>query len=132
MAVIGKGPIFLDITGVVEVQTELNRKIAEIGGRRSQAAMEGAGLIVLGEARVLTPVDTGNLINSSYTESFQNGKGEWGVEIGYTAEYAVAVHETNRAYRKPGSQWKYLETALYTKAREVLVFIQAKLALDAA
>ena len=44
-------------------------------------------------------------------------------EIGYTAYYAVYVHEIEKEYRKPGSSWKYLENTIKENAIKVLDFI---------
>ncbi|MBW2030729.1 MAG: hypothetical protein JRJ31_16825, partial [Deltaproteobacteria bacterium] len=46
----------------------------------------------------------------SQAKSKLAGLGEVVVELGFTAYYAVFVHETNKNYRK--GSWKYLEKAL--------------------
>lgn len=119
----------LDITGRSETIAELNRRIQQLDGPSSEKAMRAAGLVVLGRARELTPVDTGNLINSSDI-LVGRVRGKWTVEVFYTAEYAPIVHETNRKYRKPGSQWKFLETAVNSSVQHVLDIIQYTLMIE--
>lgn len=41
---------------------------------------------------MLTPVDTSNLINSRYAPQIQRSDGKVSGTVGYTAEYAAAVH----------------------------------------
>ncbi len=110
---IGRG-----LSGLDTVLRNLNREIERIE-RRSRAGMYRAVNIVGGQAKVYTPVDTSNLINSQYTDVIEQAQGITGI-IGYTASYAMEVHEIDRNYRKPGSRWKYLETALFEKSDEVL------------
>jgi hypothetical protein len=109
------------------VLRNLNREIKRIRGR-SRRGMHKAVLIVKAAALPKTPVDTGHLRSSAYTNVFP---GRGGVtpaligEIGYTASYAVYVHEINKAYRAGGTGWKYLERALKEKSKEVLEAIRS-------
>ena len=45
-------------------------------------------------------------------------------EIGYTAYYAVFVHEIDKAYRG-GKSWKLLESALTENAGKIMILIKA-------
>lgn len=75
------------LEGLNEVLTNMNREVGQIKGR-TMAGLFEAGLEIQRDSQGRTPVDTGNLKASAYTR-----KGRKGVEIGYTAAYAAAVHE---------------------------------------
>lgn len=94
--------------GLDVVLGNLNQQIKQIGVR-SRGGMRKALLIVRRDSVKLTPVDTGNLRNSAFTEVEEEGGQISGV-IGYTADYAAEVHETDKNYKR--GQWKFLETAL--------------------
>ena len=74
---------------------------------------------------VYVPIDTGFLKSSGYVSLTSGGSAEVVVEIGYRADYAIYVHEINKAY-KGGRQWKYLETPL----KAALPHIKDKLSDD--
>lgn len=110
------------ITGTDKVLRNLNREILGIQNR-TRAGMREAALVVRKRSQELTPVDTGHLKASAYTESFDSPKGP-GAEIGYMAAYAVFVHEIDKNYTV--GQWKFLETALKEKAKEILEIIRKR------
>jgi hypothetical protein len=45
-------------------------------------------------------------------------------EVGYTAYYAVFVHEIDKAYRKPGSSWQFLAKAIIEEQGKVVQIIR--------
>lgn len=121
------------ITGTDKVLANLNKQIRGIQNR-TKAGMREAALVVRRRSQQLTPVDTGNLKASAYTEVFDTSHGP-GAEIGYTAYYAPYVHEIPPPPAKsPGGrsathtvgQWKFLETALKEKAKEILEIIRKR------
>lgn len=74
-----------------EVSQKLTESIAMIKGNFYEG-IAVAGQFVKGEAQSLTPVDHGVLRNSAFSQ--MNGdKSKPAAVIGYTAEYAPAVHE---------------------------------------
>lgn len=119
MATIAKS---LVITGTDKVLRNLNREIMGIRSR-SKAGLREAALVIRRRSMELTPVDTGNLRGSAYTETFDGVEGP-GAEIGYTAGYAVYVHEIDKSYTV--GQWKFLETALKEKSHEILEIIRKR------
>ena len=46
--------------------------------------------------------------------------------VGYTAYYAVYVHEIDKMYKKPKTSWKYLARALYEEQGQILKIIAKK------
>jgi len=110
------------ITGLDKVLRNLNREITGIRNR-SKAGLREAALVVRRRSMQLTPVDTGNLRASAYSEVFDTVKGP-AAEIGYMAGYAVYVHEINKNYTV--GQWKFLETALKEKQHEIVEIIRKR------
>ena len=110
------------LKGIDNVLRNLNKEIKGIENR-TQAGVTAAALKVKAESMKLTPVDTGNLKASAYV-NFPAIKNIPSAEIGYTASYAVFVHEINNNYIAPGTQWKFLETALFSNQKEILNIIK--------
>lgn len=73
-----------------QVMKNLNREIKDIADRTMGGLLAG-GLVIERESNLHVPREYGNLVGSSYTRKAQDG--ELAVEIGYTAAYAVFVHE---------------------------------------
>lgn len=110
------------ITGTAKVIRNLGKAVGGIK-RRSKAALWEAGLVVRRRAAQLTPTDTGNLKGSQYMRGIKIQKGP-GVEIGYTASYALWVHEIKASHKSP-TQWQFLRKALNDK-RKIILRILAK------
>ena len=125
----------LVITGTDTVLRNLNREIMGIQNR-TKAGLREAALVIRRRSMQLTPVGkTSHLRGSTYTEAYNTPEGP-GAEIGYTALYAPYVHEIPPppARSVPGGrsaihtvgQWKFLETALKEKSREILEIIRKR------
>lgn len=80
-----------NVSGLNEVIKRLNAEIKKIKNGSEQGLVK-AGLLVRRESQLKTPVDTGNLKASAYTDPQRTSRGMI-VEIGYTSEYAPWVHE---------------------------------------
>lgn len=127
---------------VDRVLGNLNREISGIANR-TQAGLTAAALFVRGEAQKITPVDTGNLRSSAYTVSpggivqgsnaqapaaskltgrVESIKPEIYAEIGFTAFYAVFVHEIKKNYTV--GDWKFLERALFDNSNRIIKIIK--------
>jgi hypothetical protein len=78
--------------GVKQVRKKMAEVLGEIGSSMPEKAVYEALLIIDGNAALLTPVDTSNLINSRFIEVKKAPDGVHG-RMGYTAEYAAAVHD---------------------------------------
>jgi len=92
--------------------------------KAARKTMTAATLLVKGRSLPLTPKDTGNLRQSAYTKMRVEGSRIIG-EIGYTANYAVYVHEIAKRYKV--GDWKYLETALKMSKDELIALFTGKL-----
>lgn len=78
--------------GIKQVRKKMAEVLGEIGSSMPERAVYEALLIIDGNAAPLTPIDTSNLINSRFIEVKKAPDGVRG-RMGYTAEYAAAVHE---------------------------------------
>lgn len=142
---------------VDRVLGNLNREISSIANR-TQAGLTAAALFVRGEAQKITPVDTGNLRSSAYTVSpggivqgedsiaqqelldrvvrslertvnrIVNTRGEMYSEIGFTASYAIFVHEIEKNYTV--GDWKFLERALFDNHDKIIKIIEDRASIE--
>ena len=108
----------IKIRGIDAVLLNLRKEVTGIQNR-SKAGFRKAALLVRERSVRQTPVDTGNLRNSAYTEVYEgtimHGPG---AIVGYTAAYAPFVHEIDKNYRK--GNWKFLENALNSSRQDIL------------
>ena len=134
------------VVGLTSVLKNLNCEIEGIKNR-SKKGLVKAGALVRREGEIITPVDTGNLINSWYGPTVtEKWSGEIYAEIGLTAAYAPIVHEMIDAeqalydmyygeqgsvyqkggviFKKPEAQPKFLETPLKENAGKILQIIR--------
>jgi len=82
-----------------------------------------AGLFIQRESMLIVPVDTANLKNSAFTRA--RGFGALTVvTVGYTAAYAVYVHEDENATHKAGKENKFLESVVRNKRKIILGIIK--------
>ncbi len=124
------------IEGLDDTIANLNREIRRID-QRSFAGLIKAGLFVKARSQEEAPVDQGTLLNSAFIYSFKTMKG-YGVYVGYTAAYAVFVHENPRAGKTEGlspsgnryktwagaGKWKFLEDPVKNNVRTILEIIR--------
>lgn len=109
------------MVGKEEVERNLTREIRGIAGR-TRAGIRLACLLVRRRAQNLTPVDTGALKNSAWTEVVNTSRGPVGA-VFYNASYAVHVHENMTARHETGIA-KFLETAYNISLPEIKEIIR--------
>lgn len=83
----------MSVKGIERVKAGFSRIASDIDQRKTDLAVytilsEGGAL-----AQLMTPMDTGTLANSQYAPQITHSVGHTKGTIGYTAEYAGAVHE---------------------------------------
>jgi hypothetical protein len=79
------------LTGLAEVLKKLKENQKRLG-EGCERGLKKAGLALQRESQKLVPVDLGNLKASAFTR--HSGEGlKTVVEVGYTASYALYVHE---------------------------------------
>lgn len=94
------------LKGMEEVLDSLNRELAKVENL-SVRGLYKAGLQVQSLSQSRTPVRFGFLKGSAFTRK----EGGLRVSVGYTAAYALHVHENLEA-RHTNGQSKFLESAL--------------------
>lgn len=131
--------------------------IAKKAASNELAAIAKATLFLRAESQKLCPVVTGTLKNSIYTKVYNLGPNKVEGIIGYSAKYAIYVHENPRAgqvgksstpagaaysrtYRPKKrkkskakvfstvGQWKFLETPVKERANDVFAIMAAEMA----
>lgn len=118
----------MGVKGANEVLTNLRQLEAKKRNARRKA-LTRIGLKVKADSISLTPVDTGNLRQSAYTEVDRDVK----VTIGYTAAYAPFVHEameklrgaprtsgTGKGFYWDGGENKFLDKAVKRNAKFIM------------
>ena len=112
------------ILGEKRVLINLSKAIGNIQGNVS-LGLEAAGKYVEGESKELTSIDTGVLINSTFSKKAGTKRNPVQV-VGYRAEYAGHVHEmpdtTN--WNRPGSENKFLEKAVVRNITRIINLIK--------
>lgn len=73
------------------VRVKLKSIVDDIAGERSQKAITAALIVGGGHAALMVPVDTGTLVNSRFEHVERSANG-WHGRMGFTANYAAAVH----------------------------------------
>jgi len=96
------------VGGKTGKQVQLSRTIS----RTIKEGMKGEGHKYTGGA-------------SPKIESLMATKDPWAV-IGYTASYAAFVHEMDRVYKAPGTNWKFLENAVNESREDIIKIIKAE------
>ncbi len=107
--------------GLRTVQGNLARAIRQIEGRTAKGVLKAA-LLVAREAKIRTPIETGNLRNSQMVTS-ENLAGEPSAAIAYQAAYAPFVHERMEPVH-PVGQAKFLEHAVDENTTRIIEIIR--------
>jgi hypothetical protein len=99
----------IKLEGFVELNNKFKKSISEISSVVENALLD-CGNDLQQKAQDLTPVDTGALRASAFTEADRQGKNP-SVIVGFEEEYAIFVHENLEAHHDNG-QAKFLEQPL--------------------
>ena len=99
----------IKLEGFIELNNKFKKSISEISDVIQDALLD-CGNDLQQKAQDLTPVRTGALKASAFTEADKQGKNP-SVVVGFEEEYAIYVHENLEAYHDNG-QAKFLEQPL--------------------
>ncbi|CAI1254859.1 phage protein, HK97 gp10 family [Serratia liquefaciens] len=112
------------IKGIKEAQRRLDAVVEDVRTRKAVRAIKSAMFIIGAESALMTPMDTGTLVNSQFQETIINGTRITG-RIGYSANYAVYVHNASgimKGLPRPNNRGNYWdpsgEPKFLTKAAE--------------
>jgi HK97 gp10 family phage protein len=108
-------PTGYEVIGVEEVEAKLKQVADDLGGGPMVDAMKNASLIVMRDARKLSPVDTGRLRASIAPDVRREGKSVMGV-VGSNVKYAPFQELGTGTQAGRGRHWPPAE-ALETWAR---------------
>lgn len=111
------------LEGFVELTNKLNKSVSQISDT-VQSALLDCGNDLQQKAQDLTPVDTGALRSSAFTESDRQGKNP-SVIVGFEEEYSIFVHENLEAHHNIG-QAKFLEQPLKENADKYVEYVRDK------
>lgn len=112
------------VRGIERVRVNSRRRFGRAAGEVTDRAVYTLLSSGAAFAAILTPVETGNLINSQYAPQLRRGNGFTTGHVGYTADYAGAVHDmpgtlkglpraSGRGnYWDPGGQPEFLEQGI--------------------
>ena len=115
--------VMLKLEGVPEMIRKI-RQEGKILSKNFEGNVKKAGLFLQRESQKIVPVDLGNLKNSAFTRRIAGSGWKVIVIVGYTASYAVFVHEDLQARHRPGKVAKYLEKPLREKRMRILEIIE--------
>ncbi len=119
--------VTVTVKGARHIKRNLKRLMKMIDTDLGQVLLE-TGVIIREQSMRQAPVDTGNLVNSSYGPDFQKRAGKIIAVVGYQASYAPFVHEAvGRKFKKPGAKAKFLEDPLNTYANRIRPLVLARL-----
>lgn len=85
-------------------------QFADAVQQRAAGAMTQALILGSSESAAMTPIDTSNLLNSLYKDVQREGSKLTG-RVGYTAEYAQAVHDPANLqnFRRASAEKEFLK-----------------------
>jgi hypothetical protein len=111
------------IHGADKVLRNLNKELKKIE-TVTMKRLYTVGLLIKERSIEITPAKTGNLRGSAYCTLFSDPTRPC-VEIGYTASYALYVHEmpTTYNYTTPGTGPKFLEKAVNRSRKEIIAYL---------
>jgi len=105
------------VLGLKKTMALLKQESLETNKRVRRGMIKG-GLFLQRKSQQVAPVDTGNMKNSAFTRGKGQGR-KFEVTVGYTASYALFVHENLNMRHKPGKEAKFLEGPLRKHRREI-------------
>jgi hypothetical protein len=112
------------IKGIKAAQRRLDAVVEDVRTRKAVRAIKSAMFIIGAESALMTPMNTGTLVNSQFQETMINGTRITG-RIGYSSNYAVYVHNASgimKGLPRPNNRGNYWdpsgEPKFLTKAAE--------------
>lgn len=84
----------MPLHGVKKVRNNLKKQIRQIEDQVTARILFQIGIEAGGWAAMLTPIDTGTLVNSMFL-NLENRAFGTSLQFGYTARYALWVHEAS-------------------------------------
>ncbi|AMG55196.1 hypothetical protein [Citrobacter amalonaticus] len=118
------------IRGVRQAKANLDRFVNDVQGRKAIRAIQSALIIGCSQAALYTPIDTSTLLNSQYREVTASGTRLTG-RVGYTANYAVYVHDPNvpQTFRRSTARKEFLTKGFEDTKSQIDAVIRKELSV---
>ncbi|MBE0395449.1 HK97 gp10 family phage protein [Citrobacter amalonaticus] len=118
------------IRGVRQAKANLDRFVNDVQGRKAIRAIQSALIIGSSQAALYTPIDTSTLLNSQYREVTASGTRLIG-RVGYTANYAVYVHDPNvpQTFRRSTARKEFLTKGFEDTKSQIDAVIRKELSV---
>lgn len=113
------------IEGTDKLRKKLKVASKGVDTRFTQALYIG-GLFLQRQSQEIVPIDTGNLRGSAFTRP-ESDAPKPTVKVGYTASYAVYVHEDKNARHEEGKMAKFLEIPLRLYRSRIVQLVRKKM-----
>lgn len=113
----------IQLRGLGSIRNRLDRATNEYL-RKLTLGLKRAGLFLQRESMQVVPVDTGNLRASAFTMCIGDNTEAVQVQVGYSAAYALYVHENLDARHKAGKTAKFLEAPLRENLDEIKAIVR--------
>lgn len=114
------------VKGIKDVNRRFAKLTGRIAGPMTNRAMTEIIIIGEGYAAELTPVDTSNLINSRYRQVTNTATGTKGI-VGYTANYALWVHEGGpKNWKKSAASDQFLSKGFENANTEIQAHLRRR------
>ena len=107
------------VTGTKTVLANM-AMVGELAQKKMTAGLRRGALFIQRESMKIVPIDKGHLKGTAFTRP--TSKNEF--TIGYTAGYAVYVHENLNAQHASGTSAKYLEKIVKNKKNEIISIVK--------
>lgn len=116
----------MPVTGLSSARRSTVQLVANVTQRKAQRAVTVALIIGAGYAAIMTPIDTSFLINGQYRKVSKVGAGFSGL-IGYTANYAAAVHDPSnpQRFKRAGAEKLFLQKGFEENRAEIDAQVRA-------
>lgn len=108
------GPIEFTYSGTKEMRQKA-KKLQDDSRRSMLKSVDNFTTTEMREMKKRTPVETGELQDSGYTEKAHFVGDQVQARLGFTAEHAMVVHEDLEAFHRVG-QAKYMESVINESA----------------
>ena len=118
------------VRGISQAKSNLDKFISTVQGKKAARAVQSAIMIGSTQAALYTPIDTSTLLNSQYRELSVNGTVITG-RVGYTANYAVYVHDPNvpQTFRRSTAQKEFLTKGFADSRSDIDAAIRKEMSL---
>jgi hypothetical protein len=118
------------VRGISQAKSNLDKFISTVQGKKAARAIQSAIMIGSTQAALYTPIDTSTLLNSQFRELSVNGTRITG-RVGYTANYAVYVHDPNipQTFRRSTAQKEFLTKGFADSRSDIDAAIRKEMSL---